>query len=238
MDQHPDKRQNTDTSVQYAHNPTERKTGNRRKPTGERGKRKRDLILDTALDLLLSAGLEAINTNALAARAGIAVGSIYQYFANKEEVLAALAERYFREMGSNIMAALQRDISGLTIEEVVDQVVDPMVAFERKHPAFGQLFAGSELSSMLTEGVISIDRDILAAMRNALLTFNPQMDATIVRRAAQMMKALYKGISYLIQNEHNAAQPEAREDSDAIIADMKRFMVSYMNECLEDSPSS
>ena len=237
MDQNPNQRQGNYNRVQDDQGPIERRAGKRREPTGERGKRKRDLILDTALDLLLSAGLEAINTNALAAQAGIAVGSIYQYFANKEEVLAALAERYFREMGSNVITSLQRDISGLTVAEIVDQVVDPMVAFERKHPVFGQLLAGSELSGMLTEGVLSVDREVLEALRNALLTFDPQMDATVARRAAQTMKVLYKGISYLIQNEHNAVEAEVREDSDAIIADMKRFMVSYMTECLESSSS-
>ena len=238
MDRHSDKQHDTAHHTQHAHDSADRRTGTRRKPVGERGKRKRDLILDTALELLLSEGLEAINTNALAARASIAVGSIYQYFANKEEVLAALAERYFREMGGNIMASLERDITGLTIEEVVDEVIDPMVAFERRHPAFGQLLAGSELSGMITEGVLAIDREVLTALRDALFAFNPEMDPVVARRAAQTMKALYKGVSYLIQSEHNAAaEHEAREDSDAIIGNMKRFMVSYMTECLESSSS-
>ena len=117
---------------------------NRRSPTGERGRQRRDLILDTAADLLATGGAEAINTNALADRAKISVGSVYQYFSNKEAILTALGERYMQQLSSNTVAALQQDMSGLNFAAIVDRTIDPMVAFERRHPAFSYLSSGQD----------------------------------------------------------------------------------------------
>ncbi|MEH1864512.1 MAG: TetR/AcrR family transcriptional regulator, partial [Nostoc sp.] len=72
----------------------------RRSPSGKRGQQRRNLILDTAADLLAERGVEAINTNALAERADISVGSVYQYFSNKEAILAALGERYMQQLSN------------------------------------------------------------------------------------------------------------------------------------------
>ncbi len=197
----------------------------RREPVGSRGRRRWTLILDTAADLLNEGGPEAINTNALAERAGIAVGSVYQYFSNKEAILAALGERYLAELGSNTVTALQQDLSGLPVSEIVDRVIDPMVAFERRHPAFGQLIAGSDRGGTLAGGASRIDREILSTIHALLTTMNPVLDEPSARRAARVTKALYKGISYLIQSGDGM---EDGSDADTLIADMKEVMAIYI----------
>ncbi len=54
-------------------------------------------ILDAAALLLQESGIEKFNTNALAARAGVRVRTIYRYFPNKLAVITALAERMTEE---------------------------------------------------------------------------------------------------------------------------------------------
>lgn len=68
----------------------------RRSPIQKRAQRTRLLILETAVQLLEEQGLEHFNTNRLAERSGFGVGTIYQYFANKQAILEALS-RYERE---------------------------------------------------------------------------------------------------------------------------------------------
>lgn len=68
----------------------------RRTPVQERAQRTRLLILETAVQVLEEGGLEHFNTNRLAERSGFSVGTIYQYFANKQAILDALS-RYERE---------------------------------------------------------------------------------------------------------------------------------------------
>lgn len=55
--------------------------------------RKRDLILDTLMELLKEKKLDKISVSEIAQRAQIAKGSIYYYFASKDEMMEALVER-------------------------------------------------------------------------------------------------------------------------------------------------
>jgi len=50
-------------------------------------------IMDAASELLRMHPIEVLTTNQIAARAGISVGSLYQYFANKQAVLSSVAAR-------------------------------------------------------------------------------------------------------------------------------------------------
>jgi AcrR family transcriptional regulator len=63
----------------------------RRRPKQKRSQATRDLIFEAAAQILEREGERAFNTNRLAERAGVSVGTIYQYFPNKEAVLLAMA---------------------------------------------------------------------------------------------------------------------------------------------------
>lgn len=203
----------------------------RRSPSGERGQRRRDLILDTAADLLAEGGAEVINTNALADRAGISVGSVYQYFANKEAILAALGERYIQQLGSNTVAALQQDVAGLDFATMVDRVIDPMIAFERQHPAFRHLDAGQEGQGTLAIAAQRVDQEVLATIHSLLLRICPDLPPAQGWQIARVTKALYKGMSYLIQQEQEIEKNGG--DVERLIADMKRMMVTYLKDHLD-----
>ena len=62
----------------------------RRKPVQERSRRIRTSIMEAAHAVMRERGVRAVTTNAIAERADIKVGSIYDYFANKEAVIAEL----------------------------------------------------------------------------------------------------------------------------------------------------
>jgi AcrR family transcriptional regulator len=193
---------------------------------GQRGQQRRDLILDTAADLLVVGGTEAINTNAIADRAQIAVGSIYQYFANKEAILVALCDRYMQQLATNTLEALQQDVAGLDGSMMVDRVIDPMIAFERRYPAFRYLQASVENSGALAEGAQRMDQEILATIQDLLQRVYPQLQPKHSQEVARVMKALYKGISYLIQQETEILQ--AGGDIEVLLGSMKQVMATYL----------
>lgn len=65
----------------------------------------REALLTAARELADSEGIEAVNIRAIAARAGVATGTVYNYFANKEEILLALTEEYWRQTLRELEAA-------------------------------------------------------------------------------------------------------------------------------------
>src|SRR5215510_1483431 len=66
----------------------------RRKPKQARGQLRVDEILDAAERLTRATSWDNLSTNHIAREAGIPIGSLYQFFANKHAIAHALVERY------------------------------------------------------------------------------------------------------------------------------------------------
>src|SRR5690349_21287265 len=78
----------------------------RKQPAQSRATVTVQAILEGAAALLERHGLEGYTTNEIAARAGVSIGSLYQYFPNKDAVTLALIEREMVGMVDEVLAAL------------------------------------------------------------------------------------------------------------------------------------
>jgi AcrR family transcriptional regulator len=63
-------------------------------------------ILEGAAQILEAGGLAAFTTNAVAERAGVSIGTLYQYFADKNALIRALAERELQATLTRVRQAL------------------------------------------------------------------------------------------------------------------------------------
>lgn len=63
-------------------------------------------MLEAAMQLLEQGDVSALTTNAVAAKAGVSIGSLYQYFKDKQALLDALVERELGEMSEKILQAM------------------------------------------------------------------------------------------------------------------------------------
>ena len=66
-------------------------------------------ILEGAAQILEAGGLAGFTTNAGAERAGVSIGTLYQYFSDKNEILRAIAERELRKTLANVADAMRDD---------------------------------------------------------------------------------------------------------------------------------
>ena len=72
----------------------------RKIPTQLRAKQRVERILDATEALLIESGVATLTVNDIATRAEVPIGSVYQYFNNRDEVLHALCDRHYRILGS------------------------------------------------------------------------------------------------------------------------------------------
>lgn len=77
----------------------------RKRPVQQRSQRLVDALVEAAGQVVAEHGLNALTTVRVAERAGVSVGSLYQYFQNKDALLAALVDRMNRELGQAVHAA-------------------------------------------------------------------------------------------------------------------------------------
>ena len=65
------------------------------------------VILEASARILESDGLQGFNTNAIAVRAGVSIGSIYQYFPNKDAIALALISNFEEVLHDAVLKAVQ-----------------------------------------------------------------------------------------------------------------------------------
>jgi AcrR family transcriptional regulator len=87
----------------------------RRQPVQQRSQERLDRILSAAEHLIGQKGSDQVKMSEIAQRAGISIGSLYQYFPDKRAIIRTLAELYSRESRRCIETALAvvRDKAGL-----------------------------------------------------------------------------------------------------------------------------
>ncbi|MFT5685139.1 MAG: AcrR family transcriptional regulator [Myxococcota bacterium] len=78
----------------------------RRRPAQARSKVTVEAILEATAQILLTEGADRLSTNRIAVRAGVSIGSLYQYFSSKEAIVSALAQRHLEGERAVILAAL------------------------------------------------------------------------------------------------------------------------------------
>jgi AcrR family transcriptional regulator len=83
----------------------------RRAPKQDRAHHKIGLIFEAATRLLDSVEISGLTTNAIAAKAGISIGTLYQYFDDKEAILDALTGRELKGLTSKAVEAMDQTVS-------------------------------------------------------------------------------------------------------------------------------
>jgi AcrR family transcriptional regulator len=79
----------------------------RRQPKQQRAQSTTSAIITAAEQLLVDVGYARASTNLIAQRAGVSIGSLYQYFSSKEEVYRAVVEKHSRDVKPEIHEALE-----------------------------------------------------------------------------------------------------------------------------------
>jgi len=120
----------------------------RKQPVQERSTRRVERILDTCAELVAEVGYDGLTTTVLARRAGVAIGSLYQFFPDKRAVVRALTQRFLDEF-------LLRLESGVDFGafahwwDAVDAVMDQYIEMHRTVPGFGVLHFGDVVDQNL-----------------------------------------------------------------------------------------
>ena len=193
-----------------------------------RGRLRIQQILDAASQILDEDGYEALTTNAIAARAGMSPGSLYQFFDNREAILAALADRYQALIDATYESALDLQAARLPLEVLVDRVVDPLVDLHLSNPALKTLLSGPETSPTLTTPTRHLHDSVLCRVEALIAVRLPSLSDAERSRVARVTLQIFKAIQPLVLE----ALPRERP---ALIADLKAALIGYLRTVEQDA---
>ena len=81
-----------------------------------------EAIEEATIQVLLTAGVEHLTTNLVAQRAGVSVGTLYQYYPNKQSLLFAVFEQHMDKVAEAMESACD-DVRGKPLFEMLGEVV-------------------------------------------------------------------------------------------------------------------
>lgn len=108
----------------------------RKMPRQQRSQAKVGYIVEAARQILYEEGADAVTTRRVAERSGVAVGSLYQYFPNRDAILARLAEEEVRRQ-SKATQEYYATVRKRSLQEVLNCSIERLVECERRMMAFG-----------------------------------------------------------------------------------------------------
>jgi AcrR family transcriptional regulator len=150
----------------------------RKQPKQARSQERVDRILDVAEQLFIELGYEQTTTRAIATRAAIPVGSLYQFFPDKEALVRALANKYF-EQEYQMFVQLHTELADADIATYVERMVDAFEHFAQQHPGYRAVLG--QLIDLMTVADASkfneYDQQMLTEFAHFLLQRNSQLDA-------------------------------------------------------------
>jgi AcrR family transcriptional regulator len=103
-------------------------------------------ILQAAAELFAQLGYARTTTNKIAERAGVSVGSLYQYFPNKDCLLASLLEQHHADVDEVVGATLRRLADVATpLEDCLRQFLTELMSLHERDPALTKALSAEVL---------------------------------------------------------------------------------------------
>jgi AcrR family transcriptional regulator len=199
-------------------------TNPRKSASQERSRATVQALLDATARVLTREGYDRASTNRIAATAGVSVGSLYQYFPNKEALVAALVARHNREMLDLLREAL-KEVASLDLATAIAKLVRAAVDAHRVDPALHRVFDEQVPRMGQLAKIEALQGETFQLVRSYL---EKRRDEISVRDLDSTTSILVTTVEALTHQFviHRPGAPE--RDRDRFIDEVTRLVVGYL----------
>jgi AcrR family transcriptional regulator len=195
---------------------------NRRTPVQDRSSETVNAILDAASALLERMPIGQITTSRIAAEAGVSIGGLYRFYADKQQIFDAVALRGLETFRQELGGLLNPAKLFFKRRNPIDAVLDGYVNFLERHPAFRTLALGRHISGQTRASQVHPDLGPASILKDHLIRHfhlkpGPALDLKL-RISAEVGDRL---IAYAFE------QPD-RRSRDQVIGELKRLLNQYL----------
>jgi AcrR family transcriptional regulator len=187
----------------------------RRVPRQVRGQRRVAGFLRAAASVITEFGYDRTTMSAIAERASSSIGSLYQFFPNKQSVVEALRSQYIKEIEKSWIALEQR-AAAMTAHQLADRLVGLHIEIVQNHPALLALMDVPPTSCTPARREL-----IRARIVSVLLAHNPHLSKLSASRVASVVQEISKGLLVL----YAKSEPKAKS---AIVEEFKSVLSGYL----------
>jgi AcrR family transcriptional regulator len=196
----------------------------RRVPQQARSHRRIEAILDAASTVIGEIGFEAATTNMFAERADTSIGSVYQFFENKDAIIAALCDRHVSELDPLLQEAQ-------TQEPVCEQQLQSMLNILSDHyfihAGFRALMYGTYAPTGMSIIQKHLFRPIVGRLSKTIQQMAPDVPEMERNLHAEVMLYAFSRVLYLVAQLKNVQeQSKLLEGQKALLMAVCRAMLT------------
>lgn len=195
------------------------RTLTRRQPTQKRAKERVERILVAASELIAETGSDAVRMTEVAARAGVPIGSLYQYFPDKAAILRMLAVHFMERTRQTLAEAIQNVPSAAEALERIDAIVEGYYATSLDEPVVRDIWSGTQSDKYLQA------LDIEDSRANGTLVFEA-LKAYVKEDDLQRFEAACFLLMQMAGTAVRLAIAVERAEGDRLIVEFRRIVRS------------
>lgn len=180
-----------------------------------------EAIIEAATRILANNGWSALNTNAIARLAGVSIGSVYEYFGNKQAILDVILDRHLSSGEAQLTALAGLNLSELSLDETVHLLVEGFIAAHRDNPRLHRVLSDEvPISEQQRDRSDQIRRQAITFLAAQLQskTERPELKATMMIDAADALTH-----RWFVDERGTPARP------DDMIRELQKMLCSYIN---------
>ncbi len=176
-------------------------------------------MLDASAELIEEVGYDALTTTLIAKRAGVAVGSLYQFFPDKRAVVQALTQRNLEKF----MSAVRERLTGVDHQhwwDLVDSLLDIYLRMHREVPGFSKVHFGDAVDVRLLDDRRD-NNNVVADSLTGLLTANLNLPEDQLALPIAVAVETADGLL-------NLAFRRSPDGDEAVVAETKYLIKGYL----------
>jgi AcrR family transcriptional regulator len=188
----------------------------RREPTQQRSRERVERMLLAASALIEEKGSDAMRMGEIAERAGVPIGSLYQFFPDKAAIIRTLAERY-NAAGRDCIEKELADVGDKSeLRAAFGRLIDIYYGLFLSEPVMRDVWSGMQADKALREVELAESRLNGALLADAMARTRPNADRAELEDSAFLIMSLGESTMRL-------AISVGRDEGDALVAAYKRM---------------
>jgi AcrR family transcriptional regulator len=199
----------------------------RKQPRQGRAKVTRDAIIEGAAQIVARDGLAGFNTNAVAQRAGVSIGSLYQYFPNKDALMAALIRHQIGQQLVRLQHAATAS-AGSTLTQTIRALVRAAMAHHHDDALFATAIDHEEARLPIQHDLNSFLDTAGSALLQVFERHKNQLGDICLKSASTTLPHLVRAIVDVWANQ---TPPQLQKAEDEAV----RAVLGYLkisNDCI------
>ena len=198
----------------------------RRAPLQRRSVETVQAILEASAQVFERHGYANGTTNRIAERAGVSIGTLYQYFPNKDAILVALTERHLQEgmrLLGPVMRALAEDPPPL--RTALERIVGALLELHRGQPRLHRvLFEEAPRPPRIRRTLDRVFDEACAAL-TGYLALRPEIRVADAQLAAQLVVQAIEAITHGLVIHPRRATAAERYASETVVM-LERYLLA------------